>query len=109
MDGASRPTPGARCREARAATPDTLADFGLTPRKKPVVKAQTKATAAVKAKTTRDALGTKGTKQKKAAKAKATSAAAAPAATAPAPTPAPAPAPSPAVAPATAPTPPRAS
>ena len=53
---------------AFAATPDTLADFGLTPRKKPVVKAQTKATAATKAKATRKALGTKGKKQKKAAK-----------------------------------------
>jgi hypothetical protein len=91
---------------AYAETPDTLADFGLTPRKKPVVKAQTKATAAVKAKATRDVLGTKGTKQKKVAKAKATTAGAAPAATAPAATPSPAPAPSPAVA--SAPTPPRA-
>jgi hypothetical protein len=53
---------------AYTAMPDTLADFGLTPRKKPVVTAQTKAGAAVKAKTTRGVLGTKGTKQKKVAK-----------------------------------------
>ena len=96
---------------AYASTPDTLADFGLTPRRKPVVKAQTKATAAVKAKTTREMLGTKGTKQKKQAKAKATS----PAATSSTPTPAPAPAtgtaPAPTVpiSPTTALTPPRAS
>jgi len=43
---------------------DVLADFGLTPRKKPVVSPATKTAAALKAKATRAARGTKGTQQK---------------------------------------------
>ena len=43
---------------------DVLADFGLSPRKKPVVSPATKTAAALKAKATRAARGTKGTQQK---------------------------------------------
>jgi hypothetical protein len=43
---------------------DTLADFGLTPKKKGVTTAAVKAEAAVKAKATRVLRGTKGSKQK---------------------------------------------
>ena len=47
---------------------DVLADFGLSPRKKPVVSPATRAAAALKAKATRAARGTKGTQQKAAIK-----------------------------------------
>jgi hypothetical protein len=43
---------------------DVLADFGLSSRKKPVVSPATKTAAALKAKATRAARGTKGTQQK---------------------------------------------
>ncbi len=43
---------------------DVLADFGLSPRKKPVVSPATRTAAALKAKATRAARGTKGTQQK---------------------------------------------
>jgi hypothetical protein len=81
--------------------PSALADFSLEPPKAPVKTAATKQAAAVKAKATREALGTKGPKQKKLAKKQLASGsaqpqpAAAPATEAPAPAPA-APAQSPA-------------
>jgi hypothetical protein len=43
---------------------DTLADFGVTPRKKPVVSPATRTAAALKAKATRAARGTKGSVQR---------------------------------------------
>ena len=43
---------------------DVLGDFGLTPRKKPVVSPATRTAAALKAKATREARGTKGSVQK---------------------------------------------
>jgi hypothetical protein len=43
---------------------DVLADFGLTPRKKAVVSPATRTAAALKARATRAARGTKGTQQK---------------------------------------------
>jgi hypothetical protein len=61
-----------------------LADFGWTPRKKPVVKPATKVAAAGKAKATRTARGTKGPKQKAAIVAEPAAPAAEPAATEPA-------------------------
>jgi hypothetical protein len=57
---------------------ETLADFDLKPPKVPVVTPETKAAAAKKAAATREALGTKGSQQKKAAK-KALASSAAPA------------------------------
>jgi hypothetical protein len=47
------------------ADPNVLADFGVAPRKTPTRKVEAKATAAQKAKATRQLLGTKGKKQKK--------------------------------------------
>ena len=70
-----------------ASSIDTLADFGLTPRKQRAPKPPVKVAAAVKAKATRAARGTKGKKQK--AQIKGTAPQAVPAtATAPAPAPA---------------------
>ncbi|MGH7436607.1 MAG: hypothetical protein ACRENE_13115 [Polyangiaceae bacterium] len=49
---------------AYAGKVDALADFGLTARKPPVITPQKRATAALKAKATREARGTMGKKQK---------------------------------------------
>jgi hypothetical protein len=49
---------------AYSTQPDVLADFGLSPRKKPVTSPATKTAAALKSKATRAARGTKGTQQK---------------------------------------------
>jgi len=51
-----------------AGSPDTLADFGLTPRKRTAVSPGVKVAAAVKAKATRAARHTQGSKQKAAIK-----------------------------------------
>jgi len=64
----------------------TLADFGMTPRKKAVVTPATRVAAAAKAKETRALLGTRGSKQKKQARAQAAEAAEKPAAATTAPT-----------------------
>jgi hypothetical protein len=58
-----------------------LADFGMTPHKKRVIKPKTRVDAAAKAKATRTLLQTRGSKQKKAAKAQASPTGPAPAAT----------------------------
>jgi len=73
---------------AYGADPTALADFALEPPKEPVKTPAVKEAAAVKAKATREALGTMGPKQKKEAKAKLAASAARPP-EAPAATPAP--------------------
>jgi hypothetical protein len=81
---------------AFAGSIDTLADFGLTARKVRVLTPEQKTAAAAKAKATRAARHTVGTKQKKAIKGTVPTTAPAAPTTAPMPTPAPSPAPAPA-------------
>jgi hypothetical protein len=88
---------------AFAGSIDALADFGLTPHKVAVRTPAQKIAAAAKAKATRAARHTAGTKQKKAIKGTVPTTAPGTPAAAPVPTPAPAPVPSPAPAPAPAP------
>jgi hypothetical protein len=83
-------------------SPDTLADFGLTARKVAVVSPATRVAAAAKAKATRAARHTMGSKQKKAVTGNVTGVVVTPVAE-PTPAPNPAPAPQPATAQAQAP------
>ena len=78
---------------AFAGSIDALADFGLTPRKVTVRTPEQKTAAAAKAKATRAARHTAGTKQKKAIKGTVPTTAPAAPTTAPVPVPSPAPAP----------------
>jgi len=90
---------------AFAGSIDALADFGLTARKPRVLTPEQKTAAAAKAKATRAARHTLGTKQKAAIKGTVPTTTPATPSPAPAPAPSPAPAPAPAVAPAAAPAP----